>query len=44
MTPRGGLTVLMFIMSIILVIISILPSCENTLYIGRYCEFLLNFV
>ena len=42
MTPRGGLTALMFIMGIILVIISILPTCENTLHIGGHCEFELN--
>ena len=37
MTPRGGLTVLMSFISLIIVLIS-LPTAENTFYIGRYCK------
>merc|ERR1719471_2589459 len=32
----GGLTILMLLCSIIIIIFSILPSADNTLFIGRY--------
>ena len=38
MTPCADLTVVMFSLSLLTVLLSLLPRAENTLYVGRYSE------
>lgn len=44
MIARGGLTILMLVSSIIIIILSLLPAADNTLFIGRYCKQLCEMI